>query len=136
MTVEMISHLLEALMILCFGLSWPLSIYKSWTSRTAKGKSLYFEVFIWIGYIFGIANKFISYMNNPDKDWIFFLAWAFYFLNIAEITVDMVLYFRNVKLDKNRTYQPIPKLKAMEDLFNKDANKASKYFISTYLVNK
>ena len=74
MTVEMISHLLEALMILCFGLSWPLSIYKSWTSRTAKGKSLYFEVFIWIGYIFGIANKFISYMNNPDKDWIFFLA--------------------------------------------------------------
>ncbi len=49
MTVEMISHLLEALMILCFGLSWPLSIYKSWTSRTAKGKSLYFEVFIWIG---------------------------------------------------------------------------------------
>ena len=38
MTVEMISHLLEALMILCFGLSWPLSIYKSWTSRTAKGK--------------------------------------------------------------------------------------------------
>ena len=94
MTVEMISHLLEALMILCFGLSW--------TSRTAKGKSLYFEVFIWIGYIFGIANKFISYMNNPDKDWIFFLAWAFYFLNIAEITVDMVLYFRNVKLDKKR----------------------------------
>lgn len=89
-------------MILCFGLSWPLSIYKSWTSRTAKGKSLYFEVFIWIGYIFGIANKFISYMNNPDKDWIFFLAWAFYFLNIAEITVDMVLYFRNVKLDKKR----------------------------------
>ena len=82
--------------------SWPLSIYKSWTSRTAKGKSLYFEVFIWIGYIFGIANKFISYMNNPDKDWIFFLAWAFYFLNIAEITVDMVLYFRNVKLDKKR----------------------------------
>ena len=94
--------LTEALMILCFGLSWPLSIYKSWTSRTAKGKSLYFEVFIWIGYIFGIANKFISYMNNPDKDWIFFLAWAFYFLNIAEITVDMVLYFRNVKLDKKR----------------------------------
>ena len=62
MTVEMISHLLEALMILCFGLSWPLSIYKSWTSRTAKGKSLYFEVFIWIGYIFGIANKFISFL--------------------------------------------------------------------------
>ena len=47
MTVEMISHLLEALMILCFGLSWPLSIYKSWTSRTARelGRNSYgFEV--------------------------------------------------------------------------------------------
>ena len=33
MTVEMISHLLEALMILCFGLSWPLSIYKSWKRK-------------------------------------------------------------------------------------------------------
>ena len=100
--ITMLTDLFEALTIFCFGLSWPISIRKSLVSRTAKGKSLYFEVFIWIGYIFGIANKFISYMNNPDKDWIFFLAWAFYFLNIAEITVDMVLYFRNVKLDKNR----------------------------------
>ena len=40
-----ITDLLEALMILCFGISWPLSIYKSWKSRTAKGKSLTFELF-------------------------------------------------------------------------------------------
>lgn len=59
MNVEMLCNLLEALMILCFGLSWPISIRKSWVSRTAKGKSLFFEVFIWIGYVFGIANKFI-----------------------------------------------------------------------------
>ena len=39
----MITDLLEALMILCFGLSWPISIRKSWISRTAKGKSLFFE---------------------------------------------------------------------------------------------
>ena len=95
----MIGNLLEALMILCFGLSWPISIRKSWVSRTAKGKSLFFEVFIWIGYVFGIANKFIQYGQNLERSWIFFLAWAFYFLNIAEITVDMVLYFRNKKLD-------------------------------------
>lgn len=99
MDIEMIGNLLEALMILCFGLSWPISIRKSWVSRTAKGKSLFFEVFIWIGYVFGIANKFIQYGQNPERSWIFFLAWAFYFLNIAEITVDMVLYFRNKKLD-------------------------------------
>ena len=52
-----ITDLLETLMILCFGLSWPISIRKSWISRTAKGKSLFFEFFIWIGYIFGIMYK-------------------------------------------------------------------------------
>ena len=55
------TDLLEALMILCFGLSWPISIRKSWTSRTAKGKSLFFEVFLLIGYIFGIARKCILF---------------------------------------------------------------------------
>ena len=50
-------------MILCFGLSWPISIRKSWISRTAKGKSLFFEFFIWIGYVFGIARKVILWME-------------------------------------------------------------------------
>lgn len=100
--IEMTSHLLEAAMILCFGLSWPISIRKSWISRTAKGKSLFFEVFIWIGYIFGIVNKWIQFSADPNKGWVFFLAWAFYFLNITEITIDMLLYFRNLKLDKER----------------------------------
>ena len=66
MTVEMISHLLEALMILCFGLSWPLSIYKSWTSRTAKGKSLYFEVFIWRIY-FRYCQQIYQLYEQPGQ---------------------------------------------------------------------
>lgn len=94
-----IATLCETVMIVCFGLSWPLSVYKSWKSRTAKGKSLQFEIFIWIGYIFGITKNFILYANGSNS-WIFFLGWAFYFLNFIEITVDMILYFRNVKLDK------------------------------------
>ena len=94
-----IATLCETVMIVCFGLSWPLSVYKSWKSRTAKGKSLQFEIFIWIGYVFGITKNFILYANGSNS-WIFFLGWAFYFLNFIEITVDMILYFRNVKLDK------------------------------------
>ena len=39
MTVEMISHLLEALMILCFGLSWPLSIYKPGLQEQQKERA-------------------------------------------------------------------------------------------------
>ena len=69
----MITDLLEALMILCFGLSWPISIRKSWISRTAKGKSLFFEVFLLIGYIFGIVRKIILFANGSGEGWIFFL---------------------------------------------------------------
>jgi hypothetical protein len=34
--------------------------------------------------------------------WLFYLGWAFYFLNFFEITIDMLLYFRNIKLDRER----------------------------------
>ncbi len=93
-------NLLEALMIICFGLSWPVSIHKSYTSRTAKGKSVVFELFIWIGYVFGIIRKIIEISSGAQFGFLFWLAFAFYILNISEITIDIILYFRNVKLDK------------------------------------
>ncbi len=96
---DFIAEICEAGMIIFFGLSWPLSVYKSWKSRTAKGKSLLFEVFVWIGYIFGISKNFIKYFNG-GTGFLFYLAWAFYVLNFIEITIDILLYFRNVKLDK------------------------------------
>ena len=101
MTPALIATACETVMIICFGLSWPLSVYKSWKSRTAKGKSLLFEVFIWVGYIFGIIKNFILFFNGSNS-WIFFLGWAFYVLNFVEITIDILLYFRNTKLDKIR----------------------------------
>ena len=98
--------LFEALMILCFGLSWPISIRKSWTSRTAKGKSLFFEVFLLIGYIFGIARKAILFSQSmaagESETFLFYLGWFFYVLNFVEISIDVALYFRNVRLDKAR----------------------------------
>ncbi|NCB91564.1 MAG: hypothetical protein EOM40_03180 [Clostridia bacterium] len=100
------TDLLEALMILCFGLSWPISIRKSWISKTAKGKSLFFEFFIWIGYVFGIARKLMLWSDanaaGTQLEWLFYLGGFFYVLNIVEISIDMALYFRNVKLDKAR----------------------------------
>ena len=99
MTPEAFATLCETVMIVCFGLSWPMSVYKSWRSRTAKGKSLLFELFIWVGYIFGISKNFILYAEGKSG-WIFFLGWAFYFLNFFMISTDIALFFRNTKLDK------------------------------------
>lgn len=87
-------EIFEAVMVICFGLSWPMSVYKSWTSRTARGKSLFFEVFIWLGYVSGIIGKLIS----GNITYVF----AFYILNIVMVTADILLYIRNMRLDKQQ----------------------------------
>ena len=102
----LLTDLLETLMIICFGLSWPISIRKSLKSRTATGKSLFFEFFIWLGYIFGIIRKIMLFNEartaGNSLDWLFFLGWFFYVLNMVMITIDMGLYVRNVRLDRAR----------------------------------
>lgn len=98
--MEFITDLFEALTIFCFGLSWPISIRKSWIARTAKGKSLFFEIFLLIGYAFGIARKIIQVSAMGSSGFIFYLSFFFYVLNFIEISIDVALYFRNTKLDK------------------------------------
>lgn len=102
MDLHMLTDLFEALTIFCFGLSWPISIRKSYVSRTAKGKSLFFEVFLLIGYAFGIVRKIIQAAALGSSGFIFYLSFFFYVLNFIEISVDVGLYFRNVRLDKER----------------------------------
>ncbi|MBO5254001.1 MAG: hypothetical protein J6C51_08665 [Clostridia bacterium] len=98
----MLTDLFEALTIFCFGLSWPISIRKSLISRTAKGKSLFFEVFLLVGYAFGIARKVIQLTALGSSGFIFFLSFFFYVMNFISISIDVALYFRNTKLDKLR----------------------------------
>ncbi len=102
MNIEMLTDLFEALTIFCFGLSWPISIRKSLISRTAKGKSLFFEVFLLVGYAFGIARKVIQLTALDHSGFIFFLSFFFYVMNFVSISIDVALYFRNTKLDKLR----------------------------------
>lgn len=112
--IGLVTDLLETLMIVCFGLSWPISIRKSWISRTAKGKSLFFEVFIWLGYIFGISRKFILFNHGMGAGFLFYLSWIFYVINIICISIDMLLYFRNSHLDKKAEKEPKEKDKAAQ----------------------
>jgi hypothetical protein len=110
MEISLITELMEAFTILCFGLSWPISIRKSLISKTAKGKSLFFEVFLLIGYAFGIARKTIQVValgyplegSGTLGTVIFILSFFFYVLNFIEISIDVGLYFRNTKLDRER----------------------------------
>lgn len=83
---------LEGCMIICFGVSWPLSILRSYRSRSTKGKSILFLFFIAFGYVCGITAKFVSHTYN--------MAFWFYFPNIIMVSTDIFLYFRNLKIEK------------------------------------
>lgn len=88
------SSIMEAAMVICFGASWPLSLYKSITSRTAKGKSLLFECLIAVGYVFGICGK----LAGGAITYVF----LFYMLNLLMVSLDIGVYFRNCRLDRVR----------------------------------
>ena len=93
------SEILEIMMILSFGASWPLNVLKSWRARSTKGKSLAFLLLIFFGYIAGIASKFTSesYMAQFSEKWYVLF---FYFLNLVMVGCDLLLYIRNYRLDK------------------------------------
>ena len=80
-------------MLICFGVSWPISVVKSYRMRTTKGKSLAFLLLILFGYICGITGKLIS----PGFKWYVLF---FYVLNFVMVSIDLVLYIRNYRLDK------------------------------------
>ena len=85
-------QIFEVLMIVCFGVSWPFNIAKSWKAKTARGKSLLFEVCILVGYICGIAGKFIT--GNVTY------VLVAYVINVVMVAVDILLTLRNMALDK------------------------------------
>ena len=85
-------QIFEVLMLICFGISWPFNISKSWKSRTAKGKSLQFELCIVVGYLCGIAGKFVG--GNVTY------VVAIYVLDVTMVCIDIVLTLRNMALDR------------------------------------
>lgn len=94
-----IYELFEIGMMILFGISWPISAYRSYKVRTAKGKSIVFLALIFFGYIAGIFSKVINptYMSSFSSKWYVLLI---YITNFIFVSMDLMLYFRNKKLDK------------------------------------
>ena len=86
------SSIFETVMLVCFGLSWPINVIKAYKARTAKATSLPFILLIFTGYIAGISAKIISGQMN--------YVFVVYLLNLAIVLLNIVVYFRNVALDK------------------------------------
>lgn len=85
-------QIFEWIMLMCFGLSWPISVYKSIRSRSTKGKSVLFIVAIMIGYISGIIGKIV----NHQLGYVVVL----YCLNLLVVSMDLVLFVINARREK------------------------------------
>ena len=84
------AEILEALMLICFGASWPFSVIKSYRARSTKGKSLLFLLLIGSGYVIGLAGKILY------KPGYVIIVYA---LNTCLVFADIALYFRNKRLE-------------------------------------
>lgn len=82
----------EFIMLACFGLSWPISVYKSIKSKSTQGKSIVFIIAIIIGYISGIIGKIV----NHQLTYVLII----YCFNLIVVSVDLVLFFINRKNEK------------------------------------
>ncbi len=92
----------EATMLLCFGLSWPVSVIKTFRAKSVSGKSPFFILLIAIGYMSGITHKVLY-----SRDWLVTL----YVFNLSMVLLDLFLYTRSryslrAKRDVDRICKP------------------------------
>lgn len=87
------SSILEATMLVCFGLSWPINTMKAYRARSAKNMSLPFILMIITGYLAGISAKLLTHQIN--------YVLAVYFVNLVVVSLNLMVYFRNKRLDMN-----------------------------------
>ena len=82
----------ETIMLVCFGLSWPINVVKAYKAGTTKGTSLPFILLIITGYFAGITAKIVNGLFN----YVFIV----YIINLVIVMLNVVVYFRNYRLDK------------------------------------
>ena len=72
-------------MLVCFGVSWPMSVLKLLRAKTSAGKSFFFLWLVFIGYVCGIMHKVFYDMN---------IVIALYVFNLTVVGIDIALSYR------------------------------------------
>ena len=87
--VAVTAEVFEAVMLICFGVSWPVSIAKTLRVRRVEGKSPVFLVLVLLGYAAGVIAKvlYAAAHQTPVP-----LVTGLYVLNGAMVFVDLMLY--------------------------------------------
>lgn len=87
-------QLLEAIMLVCFGLSWPMALVKNLKAKSAEGMSLPFLLLIISGYVAGTSAKIIA----GNITYVLIV----YVVNLVIVTMNLLVFFYNRSLDKKR----------------------------------
>ncbi len=93
------TEMLETIMLICFGISWPINLVKNYRLRSAKSTSLTFLLLIWFGYVAGVAAKLIQLFSPAMKDPTWYLL-TIYMINLVMLSANLLVYFRNRQLDR------------------------------------
>lgn len=86
----------EVLFLICFAISWPISICKALRTKVVIGKSPIFMMLIILGYIFGIIHK-VLYSYD-------IVTWLYVF-NAILVSFDLLLYFLYIGKNKREITQ-------------------------------
>lgn len=86
------AEILETIMLICFGFSWPMSVYKNIKAKSAKAMSLGFILMITLGYIAGISAKIYVHKFN--------YVLVAYIINLIMVSANIAVYFINKSYDK------------------------------------
>ena len=87
-----VPEILETIMLICFGFSWPISVVKNIKAKTAKSMSLPFILLILFGYFAGITGKIL----NGNIGYVLIA----YFINVLSVSANVVVYFINQNHDR------------------------------------
>ena len=89
----MIVDVFEIIMLICFGLSWPVNAVRAWKAGTARSTSAFFLIIVMVGYAAGIVAKLLS----PSYRWYVLAA---YIINLVDVGINFGIYLRNVRRDR------------------------------------
>jgi len=82
---------LEATMLICFGVSWPIAIGKTLRVRKVTGKSVGFLSLILVGYLAGIGAKIATaHVRCEPIHWVASL----YAINAVMVSIEIALYLK------------------------------------------
>lgn len=78
----------EAVMILCWGVSWPAAIRKTWKTRSVEGVSAIFLWLVFIGYVSGILFKVFEARTEGFINPVIIL----YLFNFFMVAAELILF--------------------------------------------